>query len=441
MQVKIMLVKVAFLLCLSLSLINPVFSNQNDWLLNNPLKTKTTSNGLSLVYQKDKSSAVTVFNLVIKGGKRAEPVGNDGLAYLTTRLSLEIPDRGKVQDIMSQATRISMNSKGDYSVITVSCLSENLEDVAELTSKIILDPLFSGIRIDNIKKMMNHLRKAEADDSPNAAYNAAIETFFKGMSYGKSVLGTEETLKAIKKKNIQDFYKKYFVAGNMVITVITDFDEELTFRILEKHFSPIPLGKAPTPEAITLSPLQENSLVLEKEAQQTLISRVFLLPRITPKSYILASLIKNLLGQGVNSRLWSSLRIKEKLAYNVNARATLMKGAGVLEAYLETDNGKRESAAEALKMVLVNLYEHGVTEEELDITKTHYKSYFMRENETKENRAHSLSSFEGLGFGFDFFTKFFQNVDNVTLEDINTFIKEYLKPDQGLEITIGPKVQ
>lgn len=436
-----MLAKVAFLLCLSLSLINPAFSNQNDWLLNNPLKTKTISNGLSLVYQKDKSSAVTVFNLVIKGGKRAEPVGNDGLAYLTTRLSLEIPDRGKVQDIMSQATRISMNSKGDYSVITVSCLSENLEDVAELTSKIILDPLFSGIRIDNIKKMMNHLRKAEADDSPNAAYNAAIETFFKGMSYGKSVLGTEETLKAIKKKNIQDFYKKYFVAGNMVITVITDFDEELTFRILEKHFSPIPLGKAPTPEAITLSPLQENSLVLEKEAQQTLISRVFLLPRITPKSYILASLIKNLLGQGVNSRLWSSLRIKEKLAYNVNARATLMKGAGVLEAYLETDNGKRESAAEALKMVLVNLYEHGITEEELDITKTHYKSYFMRENETKENRAHSLSSFEGLGFGFDFFTKFFQNVDNVTLEDINTFIKEYLKPDQGLEITIGPKVQ
>jgi len=441
MQVKIMLVKVAFILCLCLSLINPVFSNQNDWLLNNPLKTKTISNGLLLVYQKDKASAVTVFSLVIKGGKRAEPVGNDGLAYLTTRLSLEIPDRGKVQDIMSQATRISMNSKGDYSVITVSCLSENLEDVAELTSKIILDPLFSGIRIDNIKKMMNHLRKAEADNSPNAAYNAAIETFFKGMSYGKSVLGTEETLKAIKKKNIQDFYKKYFVAGNMVITVITDFDEELTFRILEKHFSPIPLGKAPTPEAITLSPLQENSLVLEKEAQQTLISRVFLLPKITPKSYILASLIKNLLGQGVNSRLWSSLRIKEKLAYNVNARATLMKGAGVLEAYLETDNGKRESAAEALKMVLVNLYEHGITEEELDITKTHYKSYFMRENETKENRARSLSSFEGLGFGLDFFTKFFQNVDNVTLEDINTFIKEYLKPDQGLEITIGPKVQ
>ena len=84
----------------------------------------------------------------------AEPQGKDGLAYMMTRLSLEIPDRTTLQKIMTQATQINMTSSMDYSVISIASLSEHFKSTINLFSKILLKPLFSSIRIDAVKKAL-----------------------------------------------------------------------------------------------------------------------------------------------------------------------------------------------------------------------------------------------------------------------------------------------
>ncbi|GAG37271.1 unnamed protein product, partial [marine sediment metagenome] len=130
-----------------------------------PPKQLSLENGLTYIYQKDVSSAVTVVQVLIRAGKRDEPKGKEGLAYLTTRLAIAIPDQRKVQDLMDQATRLTMDSKSDYSFINISCLSENLDDSLETMTKIMRDPLFSGLKIDGIKKQMNRRRESAEDDS------------------------------------------------------------------------------------------------------------------------------------------------------------------------------------------------------------------------------------------------------------------------------------
>jgi predicted Zn-dependent peptidase len=149
-------------------------------------------------------------------------------------------------------------------------------------------------------------------------------------------------------------------------------------------------------------------------------------------------MVENLLGKGVGSRLWD-LRYIEKLAYNVNAQTTMMKDGGILEAYLETDKEKKEVALEALKKVLSSLFEKGITEEELEVTKINAKASFLRENETKEIRAANLVSFEALGLGYEFLSGFFLEIDAISLDEINTYIKDILNPEKGVEVVIGPK--
>jgi predicted Zn-dependent peptidase len=391
-----------------------------------------------MVYHEDTSSEVSVLQVVIKGGKRADPIGKEGLAYLTTRLSLEIPDQGKVRDIMSQATRIAMNCHGDYSVVTVACLSENLEDTVELVTQIMKKPLFSSIRIDNIKKMMNRLREREEDESITKAHNAYLKEFFKGTTYGDSVLGSEESIKTIKKKDIQDFFDSYFRSGNMTAVISTDLDKETAFSILETHFSGFSTGNPQEPSAdFNISPLSDSQLTILKDAKQSLVSFAYPLPAISRKNYILSSLLDHLLGKGLNSRLWA-LRTKEKLAYTVNSQTTHMNECGLLEAYLETDVNKKDRAVKALRDVLQTLYREGSTEDEFEVTKIYFKATFMRNNETKQIRTQSLAKFEALNLGFDFFDKFFLEIDEITLQEFNAFLKEILNPEKALEIIIGP---
>jgi len=432
------LLKFIALMSLGSFILLPTLPDQAASLMKNPPGKKVLNNGLTLICQKDTSSAITVLQILIKGGKGAEPEGKEGLAYLTTRLALEIPDQRKAQKMMRQASRIYSMGKADYSLINIMSLSENLEETLKIITKIMLKPLFSGMRIDLIKKQMLYQRKTQEDDSINVGHNLLLEKLFASTRYGGSVLGSEESLKAIKKKNIKAFYKNYFTAGNMIVAVISDLEEEVLNEILNKYFTKFPSGKPPESKKNAASLPEEKNIFREKDTKQFFISFAFSLPQITSKNFTLAFLVENLLGKGVGSRLWA-LRSVEKLAYNVNSRATQMKDGGMLEAYLETDKEKKDVALEALKKVLNELYENGITEEELEVTKINSKASFLRNNETKETRTSNLASFEALGLGCEFLSRFFREIETISLEEINAYIKDILNPEKGVEVVVGPK--
>jgi len=432
------LLKLAILSIFWLLILSPVFSNQTGSPWKNLPEKRILDNGLALVYQMDKSSEITVLQILIKGGKGAEPEGKRGLAYLTTRLALEIPDRGKAQTLMNQASRVYMTCRADYSFIGVESLSENLEDTLKIVTKIILKPLFSGIRINHIKEMMTHLGKAEEDDSINVGHNAHLEKLFGKTAYGGSTYGSKESLKRIKTNDIKSFHKDYFKTGNMVLAVSSDMEEAPLVEILSKYFSDFSQGNSPESKLNTAVIPEEKKFFIEKDAEQSFVSVGYPLPGITAKNFALAYTLENLLGKGVGSRMWS-LRFTEKLAYNVNSRATLMKDGGFLEAYLETDKQKKETALVALRKLLADLYKKGIEDKELEVTKIYSKAAFLRDNQAKGIRTQNLAYFEALGLSHEFLNKFFEEIDSISLEDMNSYIKDVLNPENGIEIVVGPK--
>ncbi|MCJ7582942.1 MAG: insulinase family protein [Candidatus Aminicenantes bacterium] len=397
------------------------------------------SNGLNVVYQYNPVSEVTVMLFLIRGGKMAEPQGKEGLANMTTRLSLEIPDRTTLQKIMTQATQINMTSSMDYSFLSIASLSEHFDGTINLLSEILLKPLFSSIRIDNIKKAMNRSREFQQENPLQLAHDKALEVFYGGTAYSGSIYGQEDTLKSIKKRDVDDFYDIHFTVKNTAIFVSSDLGESTIQKILEEHFKELPEGTAieDTGPIQALFP-EEKSIFVEKETQQNLILFAFPLPEVSEENYVLSTLLDSFIGKGVNSVLWP-LRVKEKLAYNVSSRLSLNKEGGLFEVYLETEKGKMDAAREALQGILDNLIEDGVSEKVHTANLAYYKGSFLREMETKRDRTFSLLSLEALGLGYSFLDRIFQEVENTTLEEMNAFIKDVLSPDKRIEIIIGQK--
>jgi len=401
----------------------------------------TLENGLTVITQKDGSSAVTVLEILIRGGQKADPAGKEGLAYLTTRLSLEIPDMSKVQELMEKSSRYLMTAKGDCSIIHIECLSEFLEDTLDVFVRILKDPLFSGMRIDRAKDYMNNQRKIESDDNLNVGHLTHLRTFLGRLGYGGSIYGTEESLKKIKSRDIEGFYKSGFSPANMTLLAVSDLEGERLAGILKKFFGTFPAGKPAEASTANVSAAPgggSSESVLEKDTKQALVSLGFGLPQVTPKNYALSTLLENLLGKGPGSLLWP-LRTELKLAYNVNAQATVLKEGGILEAYLETDKAKTEAARDALEKTLAALYEKGVSAEVLKETVIFVRSNFLRTNETKDRRASTLCGFEALGLGYDYFGSFFGELAAVTPDEFNAYLKEVLDPGKSALVIVGPK--
>jgi len=402
-----------------------------------PIKTNL-DNGTTILFEKDESSRITVLKFFIRGGKKADPEDKGGLFYITTRIALEIPDRQKAQDFMLQATNLSMDCENDYSVVTVTCLSEKLEDSLDIISDIMLKPLFSTLRINRIKENMLNRKKIEQDDSRNKAYQTMMKLLFKDTGYKGSVYGDELSLKKIKKKDIVDFYDTYFTTDNMIIAVSTDLDKETTLKYLNQYFAELKSGSSFKSKDLTLSSIETQSLHVPKQTKQTFISVGYRLPQINLKNYALALILENLLGNGIGSKLWV-LREKKKLAYNINAKINYFKNGGMLEALLETENPKKEEALKAAHNTLEGLYSKGIDLEELNRTKVYTKASFLRSNETKRERTDTMAFFEIMNLGLDSFDNIFMKIDSIDLQEMNAYLKKTLDPKNRVEVTVGPE--
>jgi predicted Zn-dependent peptidase len=393
--------------------------------------------GIPCIYQKNTSSPATVVGLFVGGGKAAVPAGLDGLATMSARLLLEIPDEGKVQDIMSQATRLSYLCLEDCSVILIECLSGNLEEALRVASKIIQDPLISGLRVGRAKELMAANGKAEEDDVVAAAHNAAMAAFYGGRGYGSVLYGTESSLKAIERKDILAFNRRTFVKSNVFFCVQSDLDRDPVRRLLESSFNSLPDGSAAErPGQDPVLP-EDRDIALVRETKQTYVGRAFALPRTDLTAMARGYLLETLLGKGPGSRLWE-LRAEERLAYGVDADLTWTKRAAILVAYLETNRAKASQASEALDRILSALQAGGVTEEELEATRTMARARLLRATEAKSPRLRMIGLFEALGPGAEALSGLLAAVDGVTRDDLNGFVRDVLDPARALRVTVGP---
>ena len=397
------------------------------------------SNGLKVIYTFNPSSEVTVMQLLIRGGKMAEPPGKEGLAYMTTRLSLEIPDRTTLQKIMTQATQFNMSSSMDFSFLSIAALSEHFESTMNLFSKILLKPLFSSIRIDGIEEAINRSREFQLENPIQLAHEKALEVFYSGTAYSGSVFGEKETIKSIKKRDVDNFYETFFTANNTAIVVSSDLDKDTLQKTLEEYFRDLPQGtseKIETPIRAQLP--EEPSIFIEKDTKQNLILLAYPLPKLTPENYVLSYLLDNLIGKGVNSIIWP-LRVKEKLAYNISTRLSLYKEAGLFEVCLETDNEKMDVAREALRKALDTLFEEGVSVKTHADNLSFFKGSFLRRNETKRDRTFSLLFCEAMELGYSFLDRIIFEAENTTVDQMNSFIRDVLSSERRIEIVVGPQ--
>ena len=425
---------------LVLILAGGVWAGQNLGPWKNPACRKTLDNGITYIFQKDDSSELTCIILLIRGGKSAEPAGKSGLAYLTTRLAVEVPDEGKIRDLMLQATRISVAALEDCTLISVQCLSENFEESLKIASKIIRDPLFSGLRIGAIVEIMGHQGKADLDSASNAGHAELMRAFFGPEGYGGSVWGTEESLKSIRKNDITQFYETYFKASNMVLSIASDLDESVVAGHVNKYLGRIETGarREASPGAVMVP--AERQISREKEAKQSYLGLGFPLPGLSPRNYALACLTEDIIGGGIGSRLWA-LRFKERLAYEVNSSLYYPTGEGVFEAYIETSPEKLGAARSSLEGVFRDLAAVELTEEDLGISRNNTGASFLRANETKETRARTAALFEARGLGCEFLKSFLEEIRNVTVDEWNAFVRNIFNMDKSVEVVIGPQTE
>jgi zinc protease len=407
------------------------------WRLGREPRAFTLNNGLTVILQEDGAAPITVAQLLVRGGDRDDPPGMPGLSYLAARLSLEIGEPSKLQQLMDLGSSFSLSAGGDYSLVTIRSLSRHFDATLAVLAAMITEPLVSDLRVDSDKDLMRHLQKMEVDDPDSLMRKTLAGVFYDGAAYGAARFGDEASLARIGRKDIQSFLRSHYVAGNMTLVVISDLDEAEIRPLLASRLGGIAAGERPPSRPVPLRRPAQPAMAVERQTAQVLVSLTVQLPELNAGNFVLASLLESWLGKGIGSRLWR-LRSRGSLAYGVNAEVQPNREAMLLSVSLKTDARRSAEAQAELEQLMRQAGSDGITAPELDAAKAYARADFWRENETREHRAATLAFLEGSGLSYRLGGSFTRRLEEIGLGEFNDFLRTWLAPPRWFILRIGP---
>lgn len=325
-------------------------------------------------------------------------------------------------EVVRSAGGVGMNAgtSSDFTVYFFSMPSNRFELWAYLESERFRLPVFRQFYKE--RDVVFEERRMRTESSPfGRLLEAFTTTAFSAHPYGFPVVGWPSDLQSFTARDAHDFFKKYYVPSNMVISIVGDVNPAEAMPIMEKYFGRLP--KAPSPEPLrTVEPPQNGErMVVLRETSQPIYLEGYHRPAVTHPDNAVYDVISMLLSTGRTSRLYKSLVRDKKIA----AQAGGFNGFPGekyphLFAFLgvTTPGHTPDEIQAAIAEEIEKLKTQDVPEDELQSVKTRVRAGLLRQLDSNSGLAFQLASYQTIHGDWRELFREVERIDKVTAADI-----------------------
>jgi predicted Zn-dependent peptidase len=255
---------------------------------------------------------------------------------------------------------------------------------------------------------------------------------FAAHPYHRPTIGWISDLNSFSATDAQNFFDKYYVPSNMVVTVVGDLQASEAMPIVEKYFSRIPARPKPGTATTTEPPQNsERNVVLHDQSQPIYLEGYHRPDYRSPDDQVYDA-IADLMSNGRTSRLYRALVRDKQIASDAEGFTGYPgnKYPHLFAFYASPLPGhKPQEVADAIHVEIERLKKEDISDEELRMIKTRAKANLIR----------SLGSNEGLAFAlglnqarYDDWRELFRSVDRIEKvgkADIRRVANQTFTPD------------
>lgn len=396
------------------------------------------ANGLQIAGETNPQARSVAIGFFVKTGARDESPEVSGVTHFLEHMifkGTERRDALKVnRDFDAIGSHPNAYTSEENTVFHASCLPEYLPAAVE----ILADVLRPSLRVEDFdleKQVILEEIGMYYDQPSYSVYEAAKAAFFRGHPLGASVLGTPESITALSRQQMYDYFARRYVAGNITVIVAGNFDWDRLVELVQAqcgHWSNGPAERATPPWS---GRADFQVICRETTAQE----HAFLIspgPPANSDQRYAAEVLATVVGDDTGSRLYWALEDPGLLdAANMDFHE--YEGAGAFYTYL---SGEPENFQKSLKLareVLGEVQRQGPKPNELATAKSKITSRIVRASEKPMGRM------QALGYYWTYLKKYrtvdeeLSSVEAVSIDSIRRLLDDY--PLDRLTVTaLGP---
>jgi zinc protease len=258
--------------------------------------------------------------------------------------------------------------------------------------------------------------------------------------YGLNELGTEASVKATTRDDLQAFWKQTFVPNNAALVVAGNISMNELKPLAEKVLGSWSRGGASRPALGAPEPVAARIIIVDKPGAPQTQLRVFAIgaPRSTP-DFRAIQVMNNGLGGLFSSRIYHNLREEHGYTYGAFSRLRALAHGG----WFVSGSGVRtEVTAPAVgEMVkeIKRMPEAPITPQEMTLAKSSIVRALPSSFETTTDTIGMLADIPIYNLPLDYYAQFSKKVDAVTDANVHEVAKKYLLPDKMLVVVVGDR--
>lgn len=400
------------------------------------------SNGITVLLREDHSLPLVSVCLASAGGLRQEPSALNGISSVMSDVWVKgtsSMNAEKIADLVESNGMVLQHFSGRNSMgLKMLFLSSDVDKGLGLLEDLVKNPSFAESEIEKSKEAARVAIRKRQDSVVAYSISALKKLLYPGHPYGTDPEGTMESLEAMTRQDLVDFYQRQVVSRNTVISVFGDINKESVLKGLEKRFGTLKDRMADAPEhpVDPLRNLQELALTMNKS--QALVLMGFLGARIDDPDVYGLDVLVSILGSSFSGRLFNDVREKLGQAYTVGGQFNPGIDSGEVLFYVLTTEESVNKVKEIIAQNIVKIQTELVSLQELADTKNYLKGNHKSDQQTNESLGFLTVLDELYGLGFDRYKTYDQNIDAVTAEDIRRLAQKYLDLNQRVIVTTSP---
>ena len=396
----------------------------------------TLDNGLRVILEDIPFVRSVSFGIWVKNGSRNEDKSTNGISHFIEHMLFKGTAKRsakEIADVMDEiGGQVNAYTSKEHTCYYTRTLDTHFDIVLDVLSDMFFNSLFDQ---DDIQKERNVILEEISmyEDTPEDVVHELLQyAVYKNGSLGLSILGTDESISAFDHKHFKDYMQNHYVPETTVIAVAGNLSTCDALRKIKETFGGFSRVEDAKSDSLVHIPQHYNPAFIKKEKDIEQVHLCAGFPGIavgTQDSYTMAA-INTMLGGGMSSRLFQTIREEHGLAYSVYSYHTGFADTGLFAIYAALNPAQIGDVMHLILEEVRRLFTDKISKNQLDKTKEQLKSSYILSLESVASRMNSIGRNLLVLEKVITADELIQNIDKIDVDAFYELCEKVFKMDQ-----------
>jgi predicted Zn-dependent peptidase len=351
----------------------------------------TLSNGFRIVTDTMPGLQSATVGIWVGAGARHETAAQTGIAHFLEHMAFKGTARRSAREIAEAIEDvggyINAYTSRETTAYYARVLAADVPLALDVIADIVLNPAFDPAEIETERHVILQEIGQALDTPDDIIFDWLQETAFPDQPMGRPILGPAENVAGFKAPDFRRFVQGHYTPGRMILAAAGAVDHARLVDAAEALFGGLPARAAPAQLPARFAGGERREL---RDLEQVHLAMAFPAPAWSAPDLYAAQVYATLMGGGMSSRLFQTLREEAGLCYSVFAQASAHEDTGILTLYAGTGAG---DVAELAERTIAELHRapSDITPAEVDRARAQLRAVLLMGQESPSARAERLA--------------------------------------------------